>query len=147
MEALENILSASKEKIALEGYGPDRSYWIKESRLKQLISLQAIKAQLLCQFQDHGPVPREMVTPFPIANSSQTPVHKICQCLLAQVCLRPKLTQQFSKFFALRISHTSALSPKIVQLTTVQLYNLKAILRVIDQNISKDGAHLRFHQE
>lgn len=88
-----------------------------------------------------------MVTSFPIPNRSEALVHKICQCLLAQLCIRTKLTQQGSKCFALRISHPSALSPKRVQLPPVQLYTLKAMLRVIDQNISKDGAHHRFQQE
>jgi len=67
---LENILSASKEKIAFEWYCPDSSYWINESRFKQLIPLQPIKAQLLCQFQDNGSIPREMIASLPIPNRS-----------------------------------------------------------------------------
>ena len=47
-----------------------KSYRIKQSRFKQLIPLQPIKAQLLCQFQDNGSVPREMIASLPIPNRS-----------------------------------------------------------------------------
>jgi hypothetical protein len=57
-----------------------------------------------------------------------------------KVCLRPKLTQQFSKCFALGRSHPSALSPKRVQLPPAQLHIANAMLRVIDHNIGKDDA-------